>query len=419
MRRRSRFVALTTIVGIVAAVVVSGSQARFSLVKPSKAANVAARTVTLTGWASSPAETAALKATIAGFERTHKNILVNYAPINGDYPTAMLAKFAARKPPDVFYVDSNVAPDWISQGVLLPLDSFVKKTKFKTKPFYARLLSAFQSNGRTYGFPKDWSPLAMETNNAMMAKAGVSPPKTWAQLKTVAQKLESSNAVPGGKPLCIDPDWARLLAFVYQNKGTFLNKSRTAATVTSAAVKNAVQFYASFGEQGLAGTHDKLGVGWCGEALGKEKAAIIFEGNWVVGYMHDTFPNVGYTISPLPKGKVRGNLGFTVSYSIGKDSPNKKDAWTLLSYLVGKQGMHLWTQQGIALPSRSDVPVPAGRGPFLKQAGYAHPWQFAPHFAKVIDTANNELQAFFAGKESIDTMLGNIQSAANAALHGG
>ena len=30
-----------------------------------------------------------------------------------------------------------------------------------------------------------------------------------------------------------------------------------------------------------AKTPEQLGVGWCGEALGKEKAAIIFEGNWV------------------------------------------------------------------------------------------------------------------------------------------
>jgi multiple sugar transport system substrate-binding protein len=135
--------------------------------------------------------------------------------------------------------------------------------------------------------------------------------------------------------------------------------------------------------------------------------------------MQDTFANLGYTISPLPKGKANGNLGFTVSYSIGKNTKNKNAAWTLLSYLVGPKGMHLWTQQGIALPSRKDVPVPAGRSAFLKQAGYARAWQFAPHFAKVIDTANNELQAVFGGKESVDTMLSKIQQAAQAALSGG
>jgi multiple sugar transport system substrate-binding protein len=414
MRRLLTLATSVAIVALSATVLIAGAQARFE--SPKAAAKT---TVTLTGWASSPAETAALRTTIKGFERTHPGYSVNYAPINGDYPAAMLAKFAARKPPDVFYVDSNVFPDWSTQGVLEPLDSYVKKTHYNTKPFFARLLDAFRYQGHIYGFPKDWSPLAMETNDAMMAKAGVKPPKTWAQLQTVAQKLKAANAVPGGSPLCIDPDWARLLAFVYQNKGTFLNAKKTAPTVASPAVKGAVDFYTGFQKDGLSGTHDKLGVGWCGEALGKEKAAIIFEGNWVVGYMQDTFPNLGYTISPLPKGKANGNLGFTVSYSIGKNTKNKSAAWTLLSYLVGPKGMHLWTQQGIALPSRKDVPVPAGRSAFLKQAGYARAWQFAPHFAKVIDTANNELQAVFGGKESVDTMLSKIQQAAQAALSGG
>ena len=398
----------------VSTVLITGAQARVA--GPEKADAAKKTTVTLTGWASSPAETSALRTTISAFERSHPNYTVNYAPINGDYPAAMLAKFAARRPPDVFYVDSNVAPDWMSQGVLEPLDSLIKKNKFKTKPFFPRLLSAFKYKGHIYGFPKGWSPLGMETNNEMLAKAGVKPPKTWAQLRAVAQKLKDTNAVPGGAPLCIDPDWARMLAFVYQNKGTFLNANKTAPTVKSAAVRGAVNYYASFQKDGLSATHDKLGVGWCGEALGKEKAAIIFEGNWVVGYMSDTFPGVKYTISPLPKGKVNGNLGFTVSYSIGKNTTNKKAAFTLLSYLTGKTGMHLWTQQGIELPSRSDVAVPKGRGAFLKQAGYAHPWQFAPRFSKVIDTANNELQSFFAGKESLDDMLNKIDQAARDAL---
>ena len=32
------------------------------------------------------------------------------------YQQNMLAQFAARKPPDVFYVDSNDFPDWVKQG---------------------------------------------------------------------------------------------------------------------------------------------------------------------------------------------------------------------------------------------------------------------------------------------------------------
>jgi len=411
--RRFVVLAVAAVLGVFA---IGGASAMVDRAAAPK--KVTKTTVTLSGWASSPAETAALRTTIRGFERSHPNYKVNYAPINGDYPAAMLAKFAARKPPDVFYVDSNVAPDWMSQRVLAPLDSLIKKNHYNIKPFFPRLVSAFRYKGHLYGLPKDWSPLAMETNNAMMAKAGVTPPKTWGQLVTVAKKLKAANVVPGGQPVCIDPDWARMLAFIYQNKGSFLNAKKTRATLLTPAVKQAVNFYVGLQNQGLSGTHDKLGVGWCGEALGKEKAAIIFEGNWVVGYMHDTFPSVGYKISPMPKGKVNGNLGFTVSYSIGANTKNKAAAFKLLSYLTGPVGMRLWTAQGIALPARKDVKIPAGRSSFIKQAGFAHAWQFAPGFSKVIDTANNELQSVFAGKQSVDEMLTKVQSAANSALGG-
>ena len=413
MRRGS----LLVLAALLGGVLIAGAQARVLL--PDKASAVKKTTVTLTGWASSPAETAALRTTIRGFERSHPSYTVNYAPINGDYPAAMLAKFAARRPPDVFYVDSNVAPDWMSQGVLEPLDSYIKKSKYNIKPFFPRLVSAFKYKGHIYGLPKDWSPLAMETNNAMMAKAGVKPPKTWAQLRTVAQKLKDANAVPGGAPLCIDPDWARLLAFVYQNKGSFLNSAKTKATVNTGAVRDAVNFYVGLLKDGLAKTPGQLGVDWCGEALGKQKAGIIFEGNWLLPYMTDNFPGTAYKTYVLPKGKTRGNLGFTVSYSMSRFSANKPAAWTLLSFLTGKQGMKIWTSKGLALPARSDVKPVAGRATLLKQAGYSHAWQFAPGFSKVMDDAGSALQAVINGDKSVSQMLAEIQAEANQALGSG
>ncbi len=59
--------------------------------------------------------------------------------------------------------------------------------------------------------------------------------------------------------------------------------------------------------------------------------------------------------------KQHGNLAFTVSYSMAKDSKNKPAAWQLIRYLVSKPGMKTWTSKGLALPSRKDVP--AGRRP--------------------------------------------------------
>src|SRR5262249_46690481 len=158
-------------------------------------------TVTLNGWQVSPAEETKLNKVVHDFEATHPKIHVNYQSITGDYQAQELAKFAARKPPDVLYVDVADIRDWVGQGVLQPLDSFVKATKFNTKPFYKNLLNAFKVGGHFYGFPKDWSSLGMEVNTTLLGNNPV--PKTWAQLRKVASRIN----VPGGKPICLSADW--------------------------------------------------------------------------------------------------------------------------------------------------------------------------------------------------------------------
>jgi len=416
-RRRLRLgVALTSLV-LVVGVTASATQGRTYGGAAPQAQEVKGNLV-LAHWSSSPVETALLDQVLAKFRQKYPTIKVKRQVLD-PYAEGMLARFASRKPPDVFYVDSNVAPDWIRQGVLETLNDEIAKYKFSTKPFFPRLLSAFTSKGKIYGFPKDWSPLAMETNNAMFTKAGARIPTNWTTLRSAAQSLRSSDAVPGGRPICLSPGWDRLLAFVYQNGGSFLNAAKTKATVNTPAVKGAVNYYVGLVKSGLAGTPAQLGVGWCGEALGKEKAAIIFEGNWVIPFMRESFPNVRYRVNPMVGNKQKGNLAFTVSYSIAKDSKQKAAAWTLLVFLTGRDGMKTWTSKGLALPSRSDVQPVAGRQALLQAAPSARPWQFAPGFAKVMTVAGNELTAVFEGKQTVDAMLAKIQAEATRTLRRG
>ena len=146
-----------------------------------------------------------------------KTIDVDYTPISGDYDAAMLARFAAKRPPDVLYVDSLDVFDY--QPALEPLNKYIANTRgFSTKPFYARLLRGFTVNNQIYGFPKDWSPLGLVANTQMLQRAGVAVPRTpatWAQLTQMMQRLRSANAVPGGAPACLSLGWDRILAFMY------------------------------------------------------------------------------------------------------------------------------------------------------------------------------------------------------------
>ena len=218
--------------------------------------------VTLAGWSSGPDEDALVQQMVAAFNKTHPTIHATFSVINGNYVEAMTARFAARNPPDVFYVDSSVAPGWMGQGVLEPLNGFVKKSKYDTKPFYPGLLKAFMTGKTIYGFPKDWSPLAVEVNKAMFAKVGGPVPKTWASLQMLAQKMKDAGVVPNGKPVCIGADWARMLPFVFQNGGSLCwvvrvgapenGRARAQAALPAAADK-AVEAYRA---QALDGVDD-------------------------------------------------------------------------------------------------------------------------------------------------------------------
>jgi multiple sugar transport system substrate-binding protein len=369
-------------------------------------------TVTLFGWSTGTTEDNLLRVELKGFEKKYPKIKVDYTAFGGDYDQTMLAKFSARQPPDLFYVNGHVFPVWVPQGVLASLTPYVKKYHFSTKPFFPRLLNGFKYKGQMYGFPKDWGPLAMYVNTDMFKKAGAKVPTTWATLRSAAQKLKSSNAVPGGTPICLSDDWARLFAFAYQNgyKGGIMSSR----SMTTSAVRGAATFYTGLWKSGLAKRPVDVGASWNGEGFANGKCAIAFEGPWMLPTVKQS-PKIHYRAAPLPKNKTRGNLAFTVSYSIGKDSKHKSLAWTLLTYLTGKVGMRKWVKLSGGLPTRGDVKPKAGSAVFSNAASYSHVWQGGPKFNDVITVANNELSAVAEGKQSVSGMLSKIRTAARNA----
>jgi multiple sugar transport system substrate-binding protein len=391
-----RLVAVLGLVALAGVLVAASAQAGQ---KTHKVTNV-----TLAGWSSGNDEDALLQQVLNKFNQTHPSVHATLSIINTNYTEAMTARFAAHNPPDVFYVDSSVIGAWQHQGVIQSLNGFVKKSHFNTKKFFPKLLGAFKHGSKIYGFPKDWSPLATEINNSMFARAGVKVPKTWAQLKSVAKTMVQKGI--SQHPICLSADWARMGAFLYENGGS-LTKN-----LTSKANASAVNFYVGLLKSGLAATPDKIGVGWCGDALGKGKSAIIFEGNWLLPAMSGGYPGVHYSIAPMVHAKKQGNLAFTVSYSMAKDSQNKQAAWTLLSWLVSKKGQKIWMSKGLALPSRTDVPAIGGRQPFLKAAQFSHGWGFGNQFfANAYTTMQNDLSAVISGSKSTSAMLSDAAKA--------
>ena len=373
-------------------------------------------TVVLSGWEASPDEGTALRQVLAGFQAKYPRITVDYQPVQGDYPTVMVAKFSAHQPPDVFYVDSSVAPDWIKQGVLEPLDGYARDQGFDTSRFYPAYLDAFRgTDGTRYGYPKDGNTIALAYNDQVLRGAGVQPPTTWDEVVSAGQRLKAAGVAT---PYCLADDLARVGAFIYQNGGGIVDVKNRKDLIDSPATRAAVTWYLGLFKQGLASSDKDLGVQWCGQALGEQKAAMIFEGGWLDSFMRGGYPGVKYTWAPMPKGKEQATLGFTVSYSIGKESAHKQAAWVLLSYLTGAAGMRLWTQGGVANPARSDVPPAPGKDVLVQGAKTARPWSFVPGFSKAVDAFNNAMTGAEQGDGSADPVISRTKAVIDQQLSG-
>ncbi len=353
-------------------------------------------TAILSGWKSSADEGEALTQALLGFPPLYPKVSIDYQPIAGDYRTVMITKISSGEVPDLFYVNADYAGEWADQGFLLPLDDYIAKSGFDTSQFFEGYASIFKGkDGKTYGFPKDGNTIAMAYNSDIVT----APPTTMDELVTAATALKGKNDLKA--PLCLNPGLDRGLAFLYAQGGELLNADGTASAIETDASKQAVQWYLDLFKDGLGMTAADMGSGWCGEALGKKQAAMTFEGGWVDPFMVSTYPDVKYAWAEMPTGSSGSpvTISYTVSYAIGADSKNKDQAFVLLTYLTGPDGMEKWTAGGVALPSRKDVPIPKGKEVLAKGSDYARPGSgFMPGYVDVQKAFQDAFTAQIQGK---------------------
>jgi multiple sugar transport system substrate-binding protein len=374
-------------------------------------------TATLSGWQSSDAENKALQDTVTAFGAAYPNVKVDYKVITGDYPTVMATNFASKNVPDVFYVDASFGQQWADATFLEPLDDYIAKQGFDTSTFFPGYLAPFKgSDGKTYGLPKDGNTIGMAYNTAEVTAA----PTTLEELVTAATALKGKDGLKA--PMCLNPGLDRGLTFIYAQGGSIVSEDGTTNMVDTPETKAAVQWYLDLFKNGIGMTASDMGDDWCGTSLGKKHAAITFEGGWLDPAMSSTYPDVKYTWAQVPTGSSGSpvTISYTAAYAIGADSKNKDQAWTLLQYLVGVDGMTKWTEGGVALPSRSDVPTPAGKDTLVAQAAFAKPGSgFMKNYGDVQKAFQDAFTKEIQGKTySADAVISATKAAVDAALAG-
>ncbi|MFC4775835.1 ABC transporter substrate-binding protein [Paenibacillus sp. GCM10023252] len=378
-------------------------------------------TVTLAGWGSSPEEQDLLKQTLSEFEAEHPNVKVNYEVIADQYMDVIKTRLIGGEGPDVFYLDAFEAPGLIEKGVLEPLDSYVTP-EFDVADFEQPMVDAFKQDGVSYGFPKDFSTLAMFYNKKHFEEAGITaPPATWEELQAAAKKLTKQE---GGKTIRygfgVAPELARQM-FMVKAFGGQVSDDKGQATFASPEALQGLQLVVDMHNvDKSSGEPKEAGAGWGGEMFGQGKASIVFEGNWAIPFLESNYKDLEYGTAELPtvNGK-KGTMAFTVAYVMNKESKKKEAAWELISYLTGKEGMKTWTSKGFALPTRKSVSAELGydkdelRSAIVAGGAYATPWQAGSTLPTVMSNFNNQFVDTFLGKSKLEDAMKKAEATAN------
>jgi multiple sugar transport system substrate-binding protein len=358
---------------------------------------------------------AIVEAMLKGFSAKYPNITVKYEAIPADYSTKILTDIAAGTVADVFTVQNEVAQDFMSRDVLAPIDDYMAEDGVTADMYYPALVKAYSWQGKTYGLPKDWSPIGAVYDPDAFSNAGVEMPTTWDGLRDALQKLKDATGTP---QLALDAQFSRFVIFLYQAGGNITNEDVTAITLDSPAATQALEYYYGLYKDGLSSTSADLGAGWPGDAFAQGMTSLVMEGNWLFPFLKTNAPDKKFKVAELPQGPAGpGTPAFTQAYTIFKGSKNPDAAWVLLDYLTSVDGVREMLKFGLAMP-----PLPAleseylaywpEREPYLKSGAYATGVQYGPGGGTFESDANAVLQSLFAGQIDVPAAQKQLQDAA-------
>jgi multiple sugar transport system substrate-binding protein len=335
--------------------------------------------------------------------------------VASDMTQELAQGFSGGNPPDIFYLDASQFANYASNGSLYAYGDQVDDPD----DFYESLRDTFTYEDTLQCAPKDFSTLALQINDAAWKKAGLTDadiPTDWDQLATVADELTTGDQVGLG----LSPGIDRLGAFVVGNGGWWLNEDDTEATGGTPEVVDALTYVQDNIKEGSFALSNQIDAGWGGEAFGTGKAAMTIEGNWIKGAMTNDYPDVKYTVAPMPAGPSGdGTLLFTQCWGIASDSDAQEQAVDLVNFLTSADQQLTFAEAFGVMPSRQsasgdfEAAFPDDQ-PFIAGGDYGHGPITAPGMEQVIADVNSQLEDM--ENADIQGVMDEFDTNADAAL---
>jgi fructooligosaccharide transport system substrate-binding protein len=316
------------------------------------------------------AESRQTAAIIEAFNQANRGqIAVRVNPIanpDTEYQAKILSAAAAHQLPDLLQLDGPFVASYAYSQLLAPLDPYF--TPDDLRDFVPSIIEQGAWQGHLWSLGAFSSSMGVMVNKKLVEAAGLTIPTSvaaawdWPTFAAAARRL-TRNGV-SGLDLHMDygvSDWFTYLmsTFIWSNGGDLLAPDRSQADGAvngPAAVEVMTEFQRLFKEGVVSATPDPV-------AFEQGQVAFQIIGAWVIEGFKD-FPDLDWTIMPLPYFKQRVSPSGSYTWGLGAQGQRRDAAAELLRWLVA-------TDTGIVPIVQTNKLPPARTSAYPKLPFYA------------------------------------------------
>jgi len=279
----------------------------------------------------------------ADFEEANPDATVEVTAVPWESAHDKLAgAIASGETPDVSLIGTTWMGEFAEAGGLMPTpDNLVDESDF-----FPGAWDSTEVGGTSYGVPWYVETRVLYYRTDLADKAGWSEaPESWDDLKQFAQDMESKGGAEFG--LNLQPgqtgSWQTMLPFAWSNGASLTNEEGTEYTIDSPETAEALDYYASFFEEGLSETR-LLDLGELESGFAEGKYGSFISGPWHTGLVEEAgVTEEQYTVAPLPgpDGSPGSSFVGGGDLAVFNDSENADSAWKYVQWLSEPE-----TQQG-------------------------------------------------------------------------
>jgi multiple sugar transport system substrate-binding protein len=362
---------------------------------------------------------------VAKFNQKHSDI--NLEALYIGQPDAQLPKiFAAtvsREAPDLLWFVPQLTGELNKLGVLLPLEDWFNNSSLKTEVDPA-MLESMMLDGHILSIPFATNNAAIFYRPDLFKEAGVTEtPKTWNELKEVAQKLTQDTNNDGridrqGIFLSLGKgEWTVFtwLPFIFSGGGELITNKRP--SIVSPGAIQALQFGADLVAENLA----MLSAPERGYEIDNfiaGKVAMQITGPWTLGQLATT--DIEYNVFPLPvlekpAAVIGGENLFLFKSNLNREQASKK----FLEYVLSEEFQTNWALKTGYLPINLKSQQSAKyqnfvRGNpvlnvFLEQMKVARSRPIIPKYTPLSENLGRAIEASLLGEETPEVALKKSQ----------